>query len=77
MTDEERRRHDKSTLKNEIKWILAVIGLSVLVMFVSKHLCRLGMIDDGIVFILFVFLPIFIIGCLLTMARLLWRLKKL
>jgi len=77
MTDEEQRRHDKSTLKKEIVLILTVIGLSVIVMFVSKRLCRLGMIDDGIVIILFVSLPIFILGCLITMTRLLWRLKKL
>lgn len=73
MTDEEQRIRDKSTLKKEIVLILTVMGLSIIVIFLSNSLCRMGVIDDGIVIILVASFPIFIIGCLITITRLLWR----
>lgn len=77
MTDEEQRKQDKSTLKKEIVLILTVMGLSIIVMILCRSLCRLGVIDDGIVIILSASFPIFIIGCLITMIRLFGRMNKL
>jgi hypothetical protein len=76
-TDEEQRRQDKSTLKKEIVFLLTAIAVSVMTMYISNSLCKLGIIDEGLLIIIVVSLPIVIIYCLISTVRLLWRIKNL